>query len=87
MKNLWIFSKATDEKKQHFLSRMVEKDDAIIFIQDGTYLLLRDDFKPVCPVYALKPDLVARGIKASVKEITYADFVDLIFQYRRTITV
>jgi len=87
MKNLWISSKAPAEKKLHFLSRMVEKDDAIILIQDGTYLLLRDDFKPTCPVYALKPDLVARGIKVSVKEITHADFVDLIFQYRRTVTV
>lgn len=87
MMNLWIFSKAVDEKKMNFLSRMVEKDDAIVLIQDGIYLLLRDDFIPACPLFALKPDLTARGIKASVKEITHADFVDLIFKYRRTVTV
>ena len=87
MTNLWIFSKAPDDKKQLFLSRMVEKDDAIVFIQDGTYMLLRGDFNPICPVYALKSDMIARGIKNGAKKITYADFIDLIFQYQRTITV
>ena len=87
MKNLYIFSKVPDEKRLGFLRKMIDKEDAIVFIQDGVYALLHHKLDLAQPIYTLKSDVVARGITTDVTQITYAEFVDLIFKYQRSITI
>lgn len=87
MKNLYIFSRVPDERKLEFLRKMVDKEDAIVFIQDGVYALLHHKLDLAQPIYILKSDVVARGIKTEATQITYAELVDLIFEYQRSITL
>lgn len=70
-------------------SRFFQPGDPILFIEDGVYAVqannkfsnaLRDILKNN-PVYALGPDLNARGISeitAGVKSIGYDGFVELV---------
>ncbi len=87
MNNLWIFSKAPNEKSVGFLLSMIDKYDAVVFIQDGVYALMHNKLDLSSPIYALKSDIVARGITTDFAQITYAEFIDLIFKYQRTVTI
>ena len=87
MKNLYIFSKVPDEKRLGFLRKIVDEEDAIVFIQDGVYALLHHKLDLAQPIYTLRPDVAARGIKTDVTQLTYAELVDLIFKYQRSITL
>ena len=87
MKNLWLLSKNADEETIALFARTADRDDALVLIQDGVYLLAKQGFDPACPLYALRPDVSARGIRTEANQITYADLVDLILRYDRTITL
>ncbi|MBE0432336.1 sulfurtransferase complex subunit TusB [candidate division WOR-3 bacterium] len=82
-------TKNADEETIALLSRTAEadQDDALVLVQDGVYLLMKQEFSPACPLYALRPDVSARGIKTEANQITYADLVDLILRYDRAITL
>ena len=69
---------------------------SILFIEDGVYALLGEaehaaliqDAASRCPLYALKPDLDARGIRSEllmdrVKLVDYHGFVDLAVAHDR----
>lgn len=87
MKNLWLLSKNADEETISLFARSADQSDAVVLLQDGVYLLTKQGFSPACPLYALRPDVSARGIKTEANQITYADLVDLILRYDRTITL
>ncbi|NTV99289.1 MAG: sulfurtransferase complex subunit TusB [Chlorobiaceae bacterium] len=73
--------------------RFVQPGDPILFIENGVYAVqLRSRFAPLLesvrrinPVYALQPDLSARGINAlldGVKTVDYEGFVDLVEKHK-----
>lgn len=76
--------------------RYARAGSAILFIEDGVYALVRgaEHAKKVekagfnCPIFALKPDLDARGISQDrlidgVKLVDYHGFVDLAVDHDR----
>lgn len=76
--------------------RHARKGSAILFIEDGVYAVVRgaEHTKKVekaassCSIYALKPDLDARGISRDqlidgVKLVDYHGFVDLAVAHDR----
>lgn len=71
----------------------VKKGSAILLIEDGIYAALagtaaakklQETMKTI-PVYALEPDIEARGMKGriveGVKLVDYGGFVDLVAEY------
>ncbi|NTV68151.1 MAG: sulfurtransferase complex subunit TusB [Chlorobaculum sp.] len=74
--------------------RFLQPGDPILFIEDGVYAvqegnrfgaLIQSVLKKNNPVYALKPDLDARGISAVAEGVTtvdYAGFVDLVEEHQ-----
>ena len=74
-------------------SRFIQPGDPILFIEDGVYAvqannkfsLALSDILKNNPVYALCPDLNARGIAeitAGVKSIDYEGFVELVEEHQ-----
>ena len=73
--------------------RFLQPGDPVLFIEDGVYAvqagnrfagLLENTMKDN-PVYALQPDLAARGITAvtgGVKNIDYEGFVELVEEHQ-----
>jgi tRNA 2-thiouridine synthesizing protein B len=66
-------------------------EDAVYAAANGTaYAALVQDALARLPVYALKPDLLARGLLAhalpGVTLVDYDGFVDLVAQYEKTQT-
>ncbi|MGC8775593.1 MAG: sulfurtransferase complex subunit TusB [Chlorobaculum sp.] len=74
--------------------RFLQPGDPVLFIEDGVYAvqagnrfgaLIQTVLKKNNPVYALKPDLDARGISAiadGVKTVDYAGFVELVEEHQ-----
>ena len=74
-------------------SRFLQPGDPILFIEDGVYAVQANnkfsaalnDILKNNPVYALAPDLNARGIEeitAGVKSIDYEGFVELVEEHQ-----
>ena len=72
--------------------RFVQPGDPILFLQDGVYAVQSGNrfaerlpgIQQSNPVYALEPDLMARGIEnpeKGVKLIDYSGFVDLVEEH------
>lgn len=73
--------------------RFVQEGDPILFIENGVYAVqYRSRFSPLLesirtsnPVYALQPDLAARGITEildGIETVDYEGFVDLVEKYK-----
>lgn len=73
--------------------RFVQKGDPILFIENGVYAVqAKSRFSPLLesvrrsnPVYALQPDLSARGLTDvidGVETVDYEGFVDLVEKYK-----
>lgn len=74
----------TFNKKQalYTFGQFVQKDDSVIFIEDGVYCLLNDNLGlDTKNIFAIDADVLARGLDArideSVKRIDYQDFVEI----------
>jgi tRNA 2-thiouridine synthesizing protein B len=73
-----------------------KKGSAILLIEDGIYAALKgtaaakklQETMKTVPVYALEPDIEARGMKGriveGVKLVDYGGFVDLVAEYPTT---
>ncbi|TLU88648.1 MAG: sulfurtransferase complex subunit TusB [Chlorobium sp.] len=73
--------------------RFVQPGDPILFIENGVYAVqAHSRFAPMLegireknPVYALQPDLSARGVTSlidGVKTVDYEGFVDLVEKHK-----
>lgn len=73
--------------------RFVQEGDPILFIENGVYAVQsRSRFSPLLesirmsnPVYALQPDLAARGISEvmdGIETVDYEGFVELVERYK-----
>ncbi|MGY0219941.1 sulfurtransferase complex subunit TusB [Endozoicomonadaceae bacterium StTr2] len=71
--------------------QVAREGQALLFIEDGVYSLLKtendlSDFK----LYALAPDVEARGLQARVPEhvtlVSYAEFVTLTETHHKTLS-
>ncbi|MBF0278729.1 MAG: sulfurtransferase complex subunit TusB [SAR324 cluster bacterium] len=69
--------------------RFIQADDPILFMEDGIYAVqhgnkfneIISNLSKTNPIYALSPDIKARGIQnvlAEVKQIDYDGFVELV---------
>jgi sulfur relay protein TusB/DsrH len=69
--------------KNHYLN----KDDALLFIDDGVYPLSESQALPEQRVYALAEHLTARNINAvdTIFQISYEEFVDLTLKFNNII--
>ena len=73
--------------------RFIQKGDPVLFMENGVYAVSAggkfnktiSDLLKTNPVYALGPDLKARGIGgvvAKVQEVDYEGFVELVEQHQ-----
>lgn len=86
--------KSNDNKNLENLKQLIDKNNAIILIEDGVYYCqfhqekinyLSNNY----PIFALKDDLMKRKISLQnnrIKIIGFDDFVDLTCQYHKTIS-
>ncbi len=96
MSTLFILSHAphTDPGQARTV-KLAREGDGILLIEDGVYAAAPIDHplsealaaasERGVALYALQPDLRARGIGASMQAVDYAGFVDLIESYERSV--
>lgn len=90
-------SLAAGEARLHDCLRMLVPGDSLLLLEDGVYLAtrlqpgvaLRSRIPAGVTLYALAPDLVARGISAKIpadfSSIDYTDFVRLCLSHPRVV--
>lgn len=86
MKTLWLFTRTPNIENQRLLKRLIDENDALIFVQNGVYFA-KNDITLDCKIYFLKTDLQARGLKTDMPQIDYADLIDLFFKFERIATI
>lgn len=64
--------------------RVAGAEDVILLLEDGVYAAVSEIIQAPCPVMALQPDVLARGlskrIKPSIKLVDDSGFVTLSIQ-------
>ena len=94
MKMLHIVNKSPFENTSlDSCLRMVSKDCALLLIEDGVYAVAKHNSQEAkikqalqtCKIYALWPDLEARGMQDAIMEgvklVGYDGFVDLVAEH------
>lgn len=86
MKTLYLFLHTPNTNNIKCVQKMTDEDDAVLFLQNGVYASkLNFDIKS--PVYYLKEDTLARGIKINENQlIEYSNMIELIFKFDRVVT-
>ena len=91
MSTLHIFTQSpfsAVQSLQRCLS-MCGDQDAVLFIQDGVYIVQHQDLPAKLTHFLLSEDLAARGLSARAQSrpcVTYSGFVDLVCHYGNSIT-
>uniref|UniRef100_A0A7C4UGE9 Sulfurtransferase complex subunit TusB n=1 Tax=candidate division WOR-3 bacterium TaxID=2052148 RepID=A0A7C4UGE9_UNCW3 len=86
MKTLWMFLHTPNTNNIKCIQRMVDNEDAVIFLQNGVYAS-KLNLEIKSPVFYLKEDVIARGVPVDEKQmIDYSDLVELVFKYNRVVT-
>ena len=71
------------------LRRLLGPDDAILLTGDGVYAGVQQATGLTAPLYALNPDVVARGLQSlwpgSIRLIDHAGYVDLCVRYDKSL--
>ncbi len=96
MSTLFVLSHApeSDPGESHKLAFACE-GDAVVLIEDAVYGASSVD-SPLSPVlkqarecgmdiFALEPDLLARGIQTALPTVDYAGFIELLARYTRAV--
>lgn len=71
------------------LRRLLGPDDGILLTGDGVYAGVQPETGLTAPLYALKPDVIARGLQSlwpdSIQLIDHAGYVDLCVRYDKSL--
>ena len=71
------------------LRRLLGPDDGILLTGDGVYVGVHPAIGLTVPMYALMPDVTARGLQPlwpdSIPLIDHAGYVDLCVRYEKTL--
>ncbi|MCV2884081.1 sulfurtransferase complex subunit TusB [Aestuariibacter sp. AA17] len=85
---------APDSPSSSFsLQTRIQEEDALLLTEDAVYIAAFPNFNEfvgtVARIYALKEDLMARGLTQlpeQVTQISYADMVELSLQYTQVVS-
>jgi sulfur relay protein TusB/DsrH len=86
MTTLFILNRA-DAQELRALAPLLRRGDALLLIEEAVYL--RHETPPECTCFALREDLLARGIAgeipAALTLVSYDGFVALCLRYARAV--
>lgn len=89
IKTLHILNKTPEHPRSRACMAAVQPGDALLLTENGVLAFATSDPEPGVPVFALAPDLTARGLGSHGKKATHVDFagmVDLTTQAQKLIS-
>lgn len=75
---LHILNKAPEHPRTAQCLAALAPEDALLLIENGTLLLATQGAPATCQLFALAPDIQARGLRVDTKQMKAVDYSDMV---------